>query len=159
MTERDRQFAESVLNRLFRESTVTGLRFFTPQLLLDAPRDIRQDGYINLTSEWGLFDSPPSAYPDSFGELTQEEEELQIHRLRGEEVEKVEILSPWPHLVVHFKSGKVLYMNGRDEQYEPWTAGLTSFGGNSDTWLVVACPGGGVAVWVPEGWENPKQEV
>jgi hypothetical protein len=150
MEERDRQFAESVLNRLFKESSVNGLRFFTPQLLLDGPRDILQDGYINLTSEWVVFESVPSHYPDNFKELSQEKEELEIYKLRGQQVEKIEILSPWPHLVVHFKSGKVLYVHGKDEQYESWTAGLTSYGKDSDKWLVVACPGGGLAVWAPE---------
>jgi methionyl-tRNA formyltransferase len=154
MEEADRKFAELVLNRLFKDSSVNGLRFFTPQLLLDGPKDIRQDGYINLTSEWEVFESVPAKYPESFKEISQEQEELEIHKLRGEEVEKVEVLSPWPHLVVHFKSGKVLYLNGKDEQYEPWTAGLTNFGNDSDQWLVVACPGGGLAVWAPEGWNN-----
>jgi len=154
MEEQDRILAESVLNRLFKESLVNGLRFFTPQLLLDGPKDIRQGGYINLTSEWEVFESVPPQYPDSFKELSQEEEELEIHKLRGQEVEEIEILSPWPHLVVHFKSGKVLYMHGKNEQYEPWTAGLTNYGNDSDQWLVVACPGGGLAVWAPEGWAS-----
>jgi len=154
MEERDRKLAEAVLNRLFCGSSVNGLRFFTPQVLLDGPKDIRQEGFINLASEWVVLDSVPYEYPSSFEELTQEEEEFAIFELRGEEVDKVEILSPWPHLVVHFRSGKVLYMHGKDEQYEPWTAGLTSFGKDSDMWLVVACPGGGLAIWAPEGWEQ-----
>lgn len=154
MEERDRKLAEAVLNRLFCGSSVNGLRFFTPQVLLDGPKDIRQEGFINLASEWVVLDSVPDEYPSSFEELTQEEEEFAVCELRGEEVDKVEILSPWPHLVVHFRSGKVLYMRGKDEQYEPWTAGLTSFGKDSDMWLVVACPGGGLAVWAPEGWEQ-----
>lgn len=153
MEDRDRQLAESVLNRLFRNSSVNGLRFFTPQILLDGPKDIRQEGYINLTSEWVVFDSLPTEFPEIFEELTQEEEEQAIHKLRGEEIAEIKILSPWRHLVIHFKSGKVLFMHGKNEQYEPWTAGLTSFGKDSDEWLVVACPGGDLAVWAPEGWD------
>ncbi|WP_444917927.1 hypothetical protein [Microbulbifer sp. JMSA003] len=83
---------------------MNGLRFFTPQLLLDGPRDIRQYGYINLTSEWEVFESVPSQYPDSFKELSQEEEELEIHKLRGQKVEKVEILSPWSHWLSTLKA-------------------------------------------------------
>jgi len=154
MEELDRKFAEDVLNRLFKDSSVNGLRFFTPQLLLDGPKDIRQEGYINLTSEWEVFEILPSKFPDTFMELSQEEEELKIHKLRGQEVERIEVLSPWPHLVVHFKNGTVLYMHGKDEQYEPWTAGLTSYGKEADEWLVVACPGGGLAIWAPDGWES-----
>jgi len=154
MEEADRKLAESVLNRLMKGSSVTGLRFFTPQLLLDGPKDINQEGIINLTSEWLVFDSTPYEFPTEFEEITQEEEELKIHALRGEEVDKIQILTPWPHLVVYFKSGKVLYMNGEDHQYEPWTAGLTSFGVDAEYWLVVACPGGGLAVWASEEFSN-----
>ena len=154
MEELDRKLAEEVLNRLFVSSTVNGLRFFTPQLLVDGPNDIRQDGYVNLTSEWVVLESPCSESPNEFEELTQEQEEIAIHAMRGQEIESVKIFSPWPHLQITFKSGMALFMNGKDEKYEPWTAGLTSHGKNSDTWLVVACPGGGLAVWVPENWRN-----
>jgi len=154
MNDLDRKLAESVLNRLFEGSSVNGLRFFTQQLLLDGPKDINQEGFINLSSEWEILDNEPIEFPEYFKELSEEDEEFEIHKLRGEEVEKIKILSPYPHLVVYFKSGKILYMKGEDEQYEPWTAGLTNFGKGSDTWLVVACPGGSLAVWVPEGWEN-----
>ena len=154
MDELDRQLAEDVLNRLFKNSTVNGLRFFTPQLLVDGPKDILQDGYINLTSEWVLLDSSSSEYPERFEELTQEEEEMEIHSMRGQEIDNVKIHSPWPHLLISFKSGKVLFINGKDEMYEPWTAGLTNHGKDSDTWLVVACPGGGLAVWAPDNWTD-----
>ncbi len=151
MDESDRKFAESVMNRLMKGSSVNGLRFFTPQLLLDGPKDIAQEAYINLSSEWDIFDSLPEKFPVECEDLTQEQEEIKLHQLRGEEVKEIKILSPHPHLVVHFESGKFLYMNGEGQVYEPWQAGLTSHGENSDTWLIVACPGGGMAVWCPEG--------
>ena len=155
--EDDRKLAESVLNRLMRNSAVSGMRFFTPQLLLDGPKDINQEAYINLTSEWVVFDERPEHFPASLDAMSQQEEELKIHSLRGEEVKNIEILSPWPHLVVNFKSGKILYMNGKDEQLEPWTAGLTSFGESDQRWLVVACPGGGLAVWAPDKTEGQEK--
>jgi len=154
MEESDRKLAESILNRLMIGSSVTGLRFFTPQLLLDGPSDIRQEAFINLTSGWEVFDSLPTQFPEVIEEMSLEEEEIKIHSLRGEEVKKIEILSPWPHLVTYFESGKVLYLNGKDDQYEPWTAGLSNFGIDSDNWLVVACPGGGIAVWAPDDWNK-----
>ncbi len=157
MEEEDRQLAVSVLNRLMKGSSVTGLRFFTPQLLLEGPKDINQEAFINLTSGWLVFDSWPSSFPEDIAELPTEEEEAKIHKLRGEEVESIDIQSPWPHLVVSFKSGKVLFLNGRDEKYEPWTAGLTKFGNSDQYWLVVACPGGGLAIWAPES--HVKQNV
>ena len=156
MNESDRQLAESVLNRLLKGSSVTGLRFFTPQLLFDAPKDINQEGIINLTSVWEIYDKLPENFPEEIEEISIEEEELKLHSLRGEEVKRIEILSPWPHLVVHFNSGKVLYMNGEDHVYEPWTAGLTGFGSDADYWLVVACPGGGLAVWAGEEFSGDE---
>ena len=153
MENQDRKLAVSVLNRLMKNSSVTGMRFFTPQLLLDGPNDINQEAYINLTTDWQVFDHRPEHFPKEFEELSQEEEESKIHQLRGEEVDNIEIQSPWPHLIVTFKSGKVLFINGKDSQYEPWTSGLTSFGDNREQrWLVVACPGGGLAVWAPIFW-------
>lgn len=116
MNESDRKLAEALLNRLMRGSMVTGMRFYTPQLLLEGPKDIRQEGFINLTSEWNIYDSFPKPIPTEFVELSQEEEEFKILSLRGEEVRKIEVLSPWPHLVVHFKSGTVLYMDGEDHK-------------------------------------------
>ncbi len=156
MSESDRKFAENVLNRIMRGSSVSGLRFFTPQLLLEGPIDIKQEAFINLSSEWDFYDSVQSEFPTSFEQLTQEQEELKIHKLREDVVERIEILSPWPHLVIYFESGRVLYMNGEDDVYEPWTAGLTRFGSDCDEWLVVACPGGDLAVWVPKNWNEIK---
>ena len=99
--------AESILNRLMQGSMVTGMRFYTPQLLLEGPQDIRQEAYINLASEWAVYASLPDPLPSEFEEQSQEEDEAKILSLRGEEVSRMEILSPWPHLVAHFKSGKV----------------------------------------------------
>jgi hypothetical protein len=153
MDEKARKLAESVLNTLMKDSSVTGMRFFTSQLLLDGPKDMNQEAFINLTSEWEVFDKCPELFPEEFEERSQEEDERKIHQLRGEEVDSIEIQSPWPHLIVNFKSGKVLFLNGKDLQYEPWTSGLTNFGNTDQRWLVVACPGGGLAVWAPEDHE------
>jgi hypothetical protein len=139
MDEKARKLAESVLNTLMKDSSVTGMRFFTSQLLLDGPKDMNQEAFIR--------------FPEEFAERSQEEDERKSHQLRGEEVDSIEIQSPWPHLIVNFKSGKVLFLNGKDLQYEPWTSGLTNFGNTDQRWLVVACPGGGLAVWAPEDHE------
>ena len=157
MDDEVREFAVAVLNRLMKDSSVTGMRFFTPQLLLDGPNDVNQEAFINLTSNWHVFDQHPGMFPDNLDEVAEEEAELQMHRLRGEEVEKVEIATPWPHLVVTFKSGKIPYLNGHAENFEPWTAGMTKFGNGGDDWLVVACPGGALAVWAPENWDCGSQ--
>jgi hypothetical protein len=154
MNEADKILAEAVLNRLMKNSSVTGLRFFTPQLLLDGPKHIKQECFIKLSSNWKIFESFPNEFPEELDDITPQKEELNIHSLRGEEVEKVRILYPWPYLLIHFKSGKVLYLIGKDEQYEAWTAGLTNFGKTSDNCLVIACPGGELTVWTPENNEQ-----
>ncbi|RYY77218.1 MAG: hypothetical protein EOO52_07000 [Gammaproteobacteria bacterium] len=153
MNESDRSFAEAILNRIMKGGSINGMRFFTPQLLIDGPSDIRQEAFINLESSWVLFESLPETLPEKIEEMSREQEELEILKLKGEEIEKINILSPNPHLLINFKSGRALYLNGESEMYEPWTAGLTTHGNSHEHWLVVACPGGGLAVWAPEKWQ------
>jgi hypothetical protein len=150
--EQDRVLAESVLKRLMVGSYINGMRFFTPQILMEGPSDIGGESFINLTSDWAVFEKRPDDLPNSVSEISDEDQLSEIIKIRGEKIIGVEILKPWPHLVISFKSGKILFLNGKDHQYEPWTAGLNHLG-IEDQWLVVACPGGGLAVWAPKNFE------
>lgn len=154
MAEEDaRKLAESVLRKLLMGSSVIGMRFFSPQITMDGPSDIGGDAFVSLGSEWVVFDKRPKKFPDSLPDITEEKEIAEIVKIRGEEIIDVEILKPWPHLVITFKSGKTLFLNGQDNLYEPWTAGLTHLG-IKDRWLVVACPGGGLAIWAPDNFTS-----
>jgi len=54
-----------------------------------------------------------------------------------------------PNLCMLFESGKVLYVNGEDDNYECWQIG-DGYGYVEEDWLVVAVPGNEIAVWSPE---------
>jgi len=159
MTETDKKRVDSILSNIFDGASVSGMRFFTPQIVFSGPNTGRQDGYVNLTSEWNIYDSLPGDYEALFHESSLEQDEFEIHKLRGEIVRKAEIAFPWPHLILHFVSGKVLVLNGRNDLYESWTAGLTGMGlnGSNESLQVIACPGGEIALFLQESVGNsPK---
>jgi hypothetical protein len=81
MNESDRSFAEAILNRIMKGGSINGMRFFTPQLLIDGPSDIRQEAFINLESSWVLFESLPETLPGKIEEMSREQEELEILKL------------------------------------------------------------------------------
>lgn len=84
------------------------------------------------------------------GPVSDEEEYEYIISLRHKTVVGVEVCDPVPHLLLTFDNGSILYVNGHDEQYEPRQAGQSI--SESETWLVVACPGDLLAIWAPEGF-------
>ena len=68
---------------------------------------------------------------------------------KQEEITDIFLGEQEPHLTLQFTSGVLLTIFGVDNLYESWQAGT-----DSQDWLVVACPGGDVAVWSPENEEN-----
>ena len=113
--------------------------------------NVRGEPYLNLSSSWRVYESRPTEFPELHAELVDEGAEAELQRaisLRHKQVTNVEVLSPWPHLVFTFSDGAVLYLNGRDDQYEPWTAGLGGVAQDQQT-QVIACPGGELAFVLP----------
>jgi hypothetical protein len=108
--------------------------------------------YINLASAWCVYPAMPTELPLTESEvpapITTEDEYQLIISLRDKTVVDIEVCHPAPHLVVTFDDRSVLYVNGHNEKYEAWQAGL-SFSQN-ETWLVVACPCDSLAIWAPE---------
>ena len=152
MTETDTQVATRVLEHLLKGAEVSGLRFGTPQLLFDGVNRLPGEAYINLESHWLHFEQRPDQFPlqeSEPPEMPRDEELEALLRLRGRTIVNVEIMSP-PHLVLTFDDDSVLYINGHDDMYESWQAGQSR--SDDDIWLVVACPGGGLAVWAPDGF-------
>ena len=47
-----------------------------------------------------------------------------------------------------FEDDSVLYLNGKNDQYEPWTAGLSGVP-PEERIQVIACPGGELAFSLP----------
>lgn len=139
-----------VLRRLFVGSVVNGVRFGVLQLMFDNQATV-EEPYLNLASRWQVFAERPHHFPDLSAEAPDESSEHELARavsLRHKEVSAAEVASPWPHLIMTFTDGTVLFMNGKDEQYEPWTAGLAHAPLGQQT-EVIACPGGELAFILP----------
>jgi len=147
--EESKELSEAVLRRLLVGASVSGMRFFTPQVLFDGPSGIGGESYINLTSNWTVIPSGATGFTRDLREVDQKEEETVIHTLRGAKVVDVVVESPEPNLRVIFEDGRSILMDGHDESYEPWQAGL-NHPDPDQCWLVVACPGDRLAVWCPD---------
>ena len=145
--------AARVLRHLLLGEQPSGLRFGMTQILFQSnPGKPAGEPYVTLASAWCVFPSRPATFPftsaDVSGPTSQEDEYQLIISLRNKTVTDVEVCHPVPHLLMTFDDDSVLYVNGHDDQYEPWQAGQ-AFSGD-ETWLVVACPRDSIAIWAPE---------
>lgn len=139
----------AILRTMFVGATVNGLRFGALQLLFDKV-DIVGEPCLTLASTWRVYDARPAEVP-SLDPDTEEDPEAEIRRaiaLRHKEVADVEVLQPWPHLLMTFTDGSVLCVNGRDDRGEPWTA-LLAHAPAHRRMEVIACPGGELAFLLP----------
>ena len=136
MKREEKQEAEEVLTRLFSGATLTdvGDDFTSTYIRLTFKGKDGTPLVITVENEWEL--TPPR----SFFTLMANHEVVTDISL-GEE---------HPHLLVCFSGGETLMVNGEDALYESWQAGT-----ESQDYLVVACPGGDLAVWNPENDQQP----
>ncbi|MEM1116682.1 MAG: hypothetical protein AAF845_03725 [Bacteroidota bacterium] len=161
MTPDDKAFAEAVIGRLCVGAQIDGVRFGPVlQLLItdhaSGKPPLPGQVYLNLGSTWQLFSSRPSSFPEGEDALPdyEDEEALRILcDLREAEVVDVALADDAPDLILTLADGRVFFLNGRHEQYETWQLGL-AYGRPDETWLVVACPGNGVAVWAPNSFTS-----
>ena len=148
-----KKLAESVLGPLLIGASVNGLRFGALQLIFEPVQNVPSEPYVNLASAWTLYSARPDSFPENESDVpdtTQEQEILTAASLRHKVVASVEVLEPWPHLVLTFTDQSVLYLNGKNDRYEPWTAGLAYAPAGKET-QVIACPGGELAFILPQG--------
>ena len=139
----------AVLRALFVGATVNGLRFGLLQLIFDTA-NTQGEAYLNLASSWLTYDTRPNEFPE-IDQLIESDQELEVQRavaLRHKQVADVEVQSTWPHFVMTFTDGTVLYVNGKDSQHEPWTAGLSHVPAEQQV-QVIASPGGELAFILP----------
>lgn len=139
-----------ILRRLFVGAAVNGIRFGVLQLLFDNPSTVGEP-YLNLASRWQVFAERPLQLPELDGaapEETPEHELTRVVMLRHKQVSAVEVLSPWPHLIMTFTDGTFLFLNGKETHHEPWTAGLAHTPPEQRA-EVIACPGGELAFILP----------
>jgi hypothetical protein len=118
--------------------------------MFDNPSTVGEP-YLNLASNWQVFGERPPQFPELGGTPSGETPEHELDRaieLRHKQVLAVEVLSPWPHLVMTFNDGTVLFLNGKDARHEPWTAGLAHAPAEQRV-EVIACPGGELAIVLP----------
>ena len=155
----DRELALAVVRHLIVGGTIGGVRFgVCPQLLIhDTPPLLRGQVYINLQARWSLFPSFPASEPESeecMPELAMEDQLVQISRLRDLPIRRVDFGVAAAHLLLTLEGGSVFFLWGKHEQYETWQVGV-AFGEPGETWEVVACPGGRLAVWAPSAFRVP----
>lgn len=141
---------KDILERLFVGAAVNGVRFGVLQLQFDSPTT-GGEPYLNLASRWQVFNERPPQFPELGPPGSVETSEHELARavtLRHKQVSAVEVLSPWPHLIMTFTDGTVLFLNGMETDFEPWTAGLAHTPPEQRT-EVIACPGGELAFMLP----------
>ncbi|ANU20629.1 hypothetical protein BBI15_10575 [Planococcus plakortidis] len=86
---------------------------------------------------------------ENLKELDDEDSFQLFLKNRREKVKDVWLGEESPHLYISLESGKILYVNGHDENYECWQLGDQSGYGDGN-WLIVAVPGNEIATWSPE---------
>jgi hypothetical protein len=157
----DKMLAEGVMRRLCQGAQIDGIRFGPIlQLLItdhgSGKAPIRGQVYFNLASTWAVFDLAPASFPDNEKALPEPpvEEQLQtLCSLRERVITEIRLGEDQPHLILSLDDGRILFVNGRHEQYECWQLGA-AFGNPGEFYMVVALPGGGgVAVWAPENFD------
>ena len=149
--------AQAVIRRLCQGAQVDGIRFgpILQILITDhaatTPR-VRGQTYLNLGSRWKVFEDHPASWPDGEHHLSQpplDEQLAALCALREATIARVELGERQPHLILHLDGDRALFVNGRHDQYECWQLGV-ALGDPNEHWMVVACPGGEVAVWAPQ---------
>ena len=161
MNEDEKKFAEIVLKRLCKGTQVDGIRFGpTLQILLSpcaiAPDSIKGQVYLNLSDRWTVFETRPDNFPKNENDLLEVSTEDEIQRivaLRERVIINVELGTSEPHLILTLNDGRVLFVNGKHGLYESWDMGV-AYGSEKELWQVIACPGGGIAIWTPSTFDN-----
>jgi hypothetical protein len=151
-----KELAESILGSILIGGSVSGVRFGALQLLFEPAAVVSGEPYINLSSAWTVFSTRPAAFPENESDVLESTEDVEIHMatsLRHKVVASVEVLEPWPHLVLTFTDNSVLYLNGKNDRYEPWTAGLSHTPPDEQV-QGIACPGGELAFILPRVGAN-----
>lgn len=144
------EIARSTLTRLFVGATFTGVHFGMPKLEFETA-EVPGEPYVQLFSDWTVYPVRPETFPDSEVEDAQDDL-LKSMALRHKVVESVEVLAPWPHLLLTFGDGSVLFVNGRQAGHEAWTAGLNCPSPAARV-QVTASAGGALDFRFPDGEE------
>ncbi|MEH7020602.1 hypothetical protein COD13_30565 [Priestia megaterium] len=156
----NQKFAEKVLKYLLIGSQVDGIKFgldgSTTILYFTNYSRKEDDAFcLNIETAWTVYPASCDKYPLSEAQVptnTEEQHFKYIWDIRREKVVNVQLDTVSPHLIISLESGKVLFVNGHDANYECWQLGDHFAGGNCE-WLLVATPGGNIEAWSPEHFE------
>lgn len=156
MQNDEKNLGDLILQRLCRNAQISGIRFGRILQILFASEHsqkfpIKGQVYLNLSSRWKVFDSRPLRFPEleeDLPEMTNEEQIQAICSIREQTVKKVELGIDSPHLILTLEDKKVFFINGKDVNYESWDVGV-AFGDIEQSWQVIACPNGELAIWTP----------
>lgn len=143
--------AISTLRRVFIGATVTGVHFGLPQLEFESA-EVPGEPYVQLFSAWTLHDARPDHFTEPPPASDSQNDLLKSVALRHKVVEDVEVLAPWPHLLLTFLDGSVLWIHGRHDEAETWIAGLNSPSAAARV-QVIAAAGGRLEFRFPEDEE------
>ena len=139
--------ARDTLRRIFIGATVTGVQFGVPQLDFETA-EVPGEPYVQPFSEWSLHASRPDPVPDAAAADEVQDDLLKSVALRHKVVEDVDVLAPWPHLLLMFGDGSVLCVRGRHDEHEAWIAGLNCPSPATRV-LVIAAAGGALEFRFP----------
>lgn len=150
----------SKINKLLKflcvGAKVEGINFYGLKILLsenDANSErINGQVYINIESEFCLYDSMPTSIPshNQLPELDWTEASKLICDLRLKEIVDISVHDKSPHLFLTFETGEVLFIWGYHERYESWQVGVMKDSIDDESWEVIACPNNTLAFIGPE---------
>jgi hypothetical protein len=139
--------AIDTLRRILIGATLTDVRFGVPQLEFESA-EVPGEPYVQPFSAWTVHEERPASFAGPPGDAGGEDDLLKAVALRHKVVDDVEVLAPWPHLLLTFLDGSVLWIHGREDAHEAWIAGL-----NAPTPAarvqVIAAPGGALRFRFP----------
>jgi len=150
-----KDLAQKALEQLLLNESVDGIRFGpVPQILFTSQAEgkppVKGQTYINLAARWSLYPARPEVLPqqeDDVPELPDDQQLRAICGLREAVIQKVELGNDAPHLILTFEDGRLMFINGRDDKYESWQAGIAF---EPVGLTVIACPGGEIALFGAE---------
>lgn len=154
----DKKFAERVLKHLLISSQIDGVKFglnssVTLLYFTNYNKNDDSDFVLNIETTWTVYPEARDTYPSSEDEVpfhTEEQYFKHIWDIRRQKVVNVQLDAVSPHLIISLESGRVLFVNGHDHNYECWQLG-DPFAGSD--WLLIATPGDDIAIWCPEEFE------
>jgi hypothetical protein len=160
MNEHERDVAERALRLLLVGASVMGVHWYGALVAVIARAAAGSDKrfevtydeiYLTLESHFKLFgiqSQPSPVRIDDIQEAPFHERVETLAYLARDTICDVSVGSAQPDLLLHFESGRVLFINGSDQMYESWTVQTNKADGGE--WTVVAVPGNDIALFAPK---------